>query len=173
MAEQGDVNVVILPIAESHAEGFRACLDAVAREKKYLAQIEAPPIERVRSFVRESVASGVAQFVALDDARVVGWCDIFPAWAHAVQHCGTLGMGLLPPYRGHGLGRQLLSSCLAKARSNGITRVELEVRSDNERAIKLYERMGFEREAVKRQGMRFDGVYHDSLQMSFVFENAA
>jgi ribosomal protein S18 acetylase RimI-like enzyme len=167
------MSVAILPIAEAHAEGFHACLDAVAREKKYLAQVEAPPLERAQGFVRESVATDAAQFVAVDGPLVVGWCDIIPGWAHAIQHCGTVGMGLLPAYRGRGIGRQLLSACLAKARSKGITRVELEVRADNERAIKLYERMGFKREALKRHGMRFDGVYYDSVQMSLVFDDVA
>lgn len=79
--------VTILPIPENHAAGFRACLDTVAREKRYLAQVEAPPLERVRQFVHDSVANDVAQFVAVDDAgQVVGWADIFPAWAHAVAH---------------------------------------------------------------------------------------
>ena len=82
-------------------------------------------------------------------------------------------MGLLPSYRGRGLGRQLLSACLAKARSNGITRVELEVRADNEHAVKLYECTGFTREALKRHRMRFDGAYHDSVQMSLLFEDGA
>jgi RimJ/RimL family protein N-acetyltransferase len=82
-------------------------------------------------------------------------------------------MGLLPAHRGRGLGRQLLSACLDKAMSNGITRVELEVRADNERAIKLYERMGFSREALKRHGMRFGGEYHDSVQMSLILEDEA
>lgn len=164
------MSVAILPIAESHADGFHACLDTVAREKKYLAQVEALPLERIQGFVRESVATGAAQFVAVDGSLVVGWCDIFPAWAHAIQHCGSVGMGVLPAYRGQGIGRQLLSACLAKAKANGITRVELEARADNERAIKLYERMGFQREALKRRGMRFDGMYYDSVQMSLLFE---
>ncbi|MFZ5593976.1 MAG: GNAT family N-acetyltransferase [Pseudomonadota bacterium] len=167
------MSVAIVPIAEAHAESFHACLDAVAREKKFLAQVEALPLERVQGFVRESVASGAAQFVAVDGAIVVGWCDIFPGWAQAISHCGSLGMGLLPDYRGKGIGRSLLSACLAKARANGITRVELEARADNERAIKLYERAGFIREAVKRRGMRFDGVYFDSVQMSLIFESGA
>ncbi len=167
------MSVAILPIAEAHAEGFHACLDTVAREKKYLAQVEALPLERVQGFVRESVASDAAQFVAVDGSIVVGWCDIFPGWAHAIEHCGSVGMGLLPAYRGRGIGQQLLSACLAKAKSKGITRVELEARADNERAIKLYERLGFKREALKRHGMRFDGVYYDSVQMSLVFENVA
>ena len=164
------MKIAIIPIAETHAESFRACLDAVAREKKYLAQIEALPLERIQSFVRESVENDAAQFVALDGPRVIGWCDIFPAWAHAIQHCGNLGMGVLAEYRGQGIGKQLLIAFIAKARAKGITRVELEVRADNERAIKLYERVGFVKEARKRNAMRFDGVYYDAVQMSIVYE---
>jgi len=149
----------------SHAQGFHACLDAVAREKKYLAQVAALPLEQIRGFVRQSVATQAAQFVALDGELVVGWCDILPEWAHAVQHCGSVGMGLLPAYRGQGLGERLLRACLAKAKANGITRVELHVRADNDRAIRLYERLGFAREALRVRGMRFDGRYHDSIQM--------
>jgi putative acetyltransferase len=167
------MSVEIVPIAESHAQGFHACLDAVARERRFLAQVEALPLDRVQGFVRETVASGAAQFVATDGALVVGWCDVLPAWAHAIQHCGSVGMGLLPAYRGRGIGKRLLSAALAKARSNGITRVELEVRSDNAPAIKLYEHMGFTREAVKRNGMRFDGQYFDTIQMSVIFEHGA
>lgn len=162
----------IVPIAASHAEGFRSCLDVVAREKRYLAQIEAPPLPQVLEFVGQNVASGVAQFVALDDERVVGWCDILPEWAHALRHRGTLGMGVLPDYRGKGIGRALLSTCLEKARANGITRVELEVRVDNESAIRLYESVGFESEALKRRGLCFDGVYYDSVQMTLFLDVA-
>lgn len=161
-------SVDIVPITESHASGFHACLDAVAREKKYLAQIEALPLARVEAFVRENVAADAAQFVAVDGSVVVGWCDIFPAWAAAVSHRGTVGMGVLPAYRGKGLGRRLLSACLAKATAQGMTRIELEVRADNERAIRLYEGLGFARESVKRHGMRFDGVYYDSVDMGLV-----
>jgi hypothetical protein len=93
------MSIAIVPIAESHAEGFHACLDIVAREEKYLAQVQALPLERIQGFVRESVATDAVQFVAIDGPLVVGWCDIFPAWAHAVQHCGSVGMGLLPAYR--------------------------------------------------------------------------
>ena len=159
---------VIHPISESHAASFRDCLDSVAREKKYLAQIEALPLDRVMGFVRDSVANDAAQFVALDGDRVVGWADIFPHWAHALAHCGRLGMGVLPAYRGRGIGRQLLAACITKAQAKGITRIELEARADNVRAIALYEKLGFVHEVRKRQAMRFDGVYFDAVQMSLV-----
>lgn len=164
--------VQIVPVAEEHARSYRACLDSVAREKRYLAQFEALPLERIERFVRENVAKDAIQFMAVDGGRVVGWADIFPSWAHAVAHCGSLGMGVLEEYRGQGIGRRLLEACISKAWSKGITRIELEVRADNERAIGLYESLGFTREALKRQAMRFDGVYFDALLMSLLKPSA-
>ena len=52
-------------IAEADAESFRACLDTVAREKRYLAQTEALPLARIQAFVKDSVAQDAVQFVAL------------------------------------------------------------------------------------------------------------
>lgn len=160
--------VVIAPIAVSNAASFHSCLDTVARERQYLAQIEALPLEKIESFVGESVANDAVQFVALDGVRVVGWADIFPEWPYAISHCGSLGMGVLPDYRHQGLGEALLRACIAKAKVKGITRIELAARADNVPAIRLYEKLGFVREAVKRNGMRFDGVYFDTLQMSLL-----
>jgi ribosomal protein S18 acetylase RimI-like enzyme len=164
-----DPTIRIVPIAESHAAGFRDCLDTVAREKRYLAQIEALPLERMEGFVRDSVRDDAVQFVALAAKdRVVGWADVFPEWAHAVRHVGTLGMGVHPDWRGRGIGRRLLQACLDKAAAKGLTRIVLEVRADNAAAIALYGQLGFEVEARQRDAMRFDGVYFDALRMSRV-----
>lgn len=155
----------IVPVQERYAASYRECLDVVARERRYLAQIEALPLERVEGFVRYSVAVDAIQFFALDGERVVGWADIFPNWAHAVAHCGSLGIGVHPDYRGQGLGRRLLVACIDKAWRKGLTRIVLEARADNHRAIALYEKLGFEREALKARAMRFDGVYFDAVQL--------
>jgi RimJ/RimL family protein N-acetyltransferase len=161
------MTVAVVPIALEHAAGFHACLDAVAREARWLAQTKALPLDKIEGFVRESVAGDAIQFVALDEpGRVVGWADIFPEWADAVCHSGGLGMGLLPAWRGQRIGERLLQACLDKARAKGLTRVQLHVRADNTRAIRLYERLGFDTECTMRRAMRFDGVYYDALQMS-------
>lgn len=158
----------ISPITPAHIASFRECLDTVARERRWLAQVEAPPLERVEGFVRQGIEAGVSQFVALDGERVVGWADIFPAWAAAVAHCGSLGMGVLAPYRRQGLGERLLRACIGKAQLQGLTRIDLEARADNVAALALYRRVGFVQEAVKRRAMRFDGVYFDSVLMSLL-----
>jgi ribosomal protein S18 acetylase RimI-like enzyme len=111
------------------------------------------------------VANDSAQFVAVSGQRVVGWADVLPAWPHALSHRGSLGIGVLPEFRGRGIGKRLLEACIAKAWSRGITRIDLESRADNTSAIRLYERLGFAREAVKRRAMRFDGVYYEAVDM--------
>lgn len=170
---QTRMTTAIVPIAGEHAAGFHACLDAVAREKRYLAQIEALPLERIEAFVRDGVKNGAAQYVALDGGTVVGWCDIFPDWASAVAHCGGLGMGVLAAYRGRGIGTQLITATLAHARRQGLMRIELEVRIDNLAAIRLYERVGFAHEGRKRNRLRFDGVTFDALVMGLLFDAAS
>jgi hypothetical protein len=58
--------VSLVPSAEMHIEGFHACLDSVARERVYLAALQAPPLAATREFVRSNIARGVLQFVARD-----------------------------------------------------------------------------------------------------------
>jgi ribosomal protein S18 acetylase RimI-like enzyme len=167
------MTIQITPIAESDIESFRECLDVVARERKFLAQLEAPPLEQVRAFVTQNISAQVAQVVARDQQRVVGWCDVLPAWPVTLRHSGSLGMGVLPEYRGRGLGQRLLESCIAAAKSKGITRISLEARVDNKQALRLYERVGFQTEGVRRNGMRVDGQYIDTLAMALLLDTSS
>jgi len=68
-----------------------------------------------------------------------------------MRHVGRLGMGILPAYRGQGLGRRLLREVLSRMFARGLLRVELEVFASNLPAIKLYEREGFVTEGRKRR----------------------
>ena len=64
-------DIRVVPIAEQHIEGFHQCLDSVARERRYLGFLEAPPLESTRQFAQSNIASGVPQFVALDGERAI------------------------------------------------------------------------------------------------------
>jgi len=158
--------VEIVPIERRHIVGFREVLDGVARERRWLAFLEAPPLPRIRSFVLNGLRNGMAQFVAVDDGRVVGWCDVNPKTHESLRHSGVLGMGVAASHRGQGLGSALLRATLEAASARGIRRVELVVRADNAAAIALYERHGFELEGRLRDYMIVDGVAHDALAMA-------
>ena len=161
----------ILPIAEENIPGFHAALDVVAREGKYIAMLEAPPIERVYAVVRDNIARNHPQFVVLHGDQVVGWCDIAPNRSRPIYaHSGVVGMGLLPEFRGQGLGRKLLEATIAAAFALGLTRIELEVRQHNERAMALYKRLGFQLEGVHRNAVLHEGRYEDQYSMALLKE---
>ena len=160
----------IVPIAEAHIEGFRTVLDTVARERRYLAFLEAPSPRQTAAFVRRNMRKGFPQYVALVGRQVVGWCDILPFDRPTKSHGGVLGLGVLPEHRGRGIGAALIEAAIKAARDSGLTRVELTVREDNARAIALYERLGFVREGVKRKGVRVDGRYEDLVCMALLLE---
>ena len=47
-------------------------------------------------------------------------------------------------------------------------RIELEVYDFNPRAARVYEKVGFRREGVKRDTLLWDGVYHNAIVMSIL-----
>jgi len=178
------VNTVeIGPITEAHIESFHKTLDVVARERRYLAFLEAPPLESTRAFILNNIAHGYPQFVAtvagevsagevlgreVLGREVVGWCDVTPKSRPIYAHCGVLGMGLLPRFRGQGLGTRLITRTLHAARAFGLSRVELTVREDNRSAIALYEKVGFVAEGLQRNGALVDGEYENIIEMAIL-----
>jgi RimJ/RimL family protein N-acetyltransferase len=156
-------------MTEAHIESFHRALDIVARERKYLTLLEAPPLEDTRKFALSSMANGNVHLVALDGDALVGWCDIRRHFFPSRAHCGSLGMGLLPDYREKGLGRRLIEAAIEAAREAGMIRIELGVHADNVRAIRLYERVGFVREGVSRDAFCVEGHYTDVINMAIIF----
>ena len=159
----------IVPIAEEHISGFRAAVDVVARERKYLAFLEAPPLKDVTKFIRDNIDHGYPQFVVLSADAVVGWCDVLPNRTRVIySHCGTLGVGLLPEFRGKGIGRKLMQRTIGAAFAFGLTRIELTVRENNVNAIALYKSLGFEIEGLHRNAVCIEGQYENLYSMALL-----
>lgn len=165
--------VEIVPIRQEHIEGFHRTLDFVARERRYLSFLEAPPLESTRAFILDNIKKGYPQLVAVSSAgEVVGWCDVTGKPGPLYAHGGVLGMGLLPSFRRQGIGKQLIQRALAAAREFGFRRVELTVRANNLDAIELYKRVGFRVEGVQRDAIRVNGDYENLILMGLLFDNA-
>lgn len=158
-------------ITETDAEGYRACLDRVAAERRYLAFTAAPALNEVKFYIKAMLQRGLPFIVAVDGHdQVVGWCNIhvLPQTPHRVgfSHVGTVGMGLDAAWRGRGLGREMLQTVFDAAGKAGIERVELQVYASNESAVKLYRKFGFVTEGVKSRARKLDGQYDDIIMMA-------
>lgn len=148
-------------------ENLNAALNNVIKEKIYLASSDEISIENHKSFLERIVDNNLAQLVAIDGGEVVGWCEILPKPATEFPHVGNLGMGVVNGYRGQGIGKRLLTECVALAKNLHLEKVELEVFLDNITACEMYSNFGFVVEGVKKKARRLDGQYQDIQFMSF------
>ena len=93
---------------------------------------------------------GDAAVIALDDGFPVGaaWYRLFkegiPGYGFVDEQTPELTIAIVPSMRGRGLGEELLSVLLDRARAEGRPRISLSVEPDNP-AIRLYEQHGFAR----------------------------
>ena len=159
-------NIEVIPISEEHIVSYHSCLDSVARERRYIGFIKAPPFESTREFVESNIRNKIPQYVAVEGAKVIGWCDILPKKGEGFKHSGRLGMGVLRDYRRKGYGTRLMEATLSAAKEIGLERIELEVYASNDPAIKLYEKRGFMHEGAKRKARKLDGEYDDIILMA-------
>jgi RimJ/RimL family protein N-acetyltransferase len=160
--------ITLRPSTPDDATGVSACVDAVARERRYLGNVCGFTADETCSFLASLAEKGGVQIIALAESVVIGWCDVTVMPFEGMRHVGRLGMGLLPAYRGQGLGRRLLRVVLSRVFAGGLLRIELEVFASNLAAIRLYEREGFVTEGRKRCARILDGVEDDIVVMGLL-----
>jgi GNAT superfamily N-acetyltransferase len=85
------------------------------------------------------------------------WLAIY-TYGDAIECCGTIqgirashkygaiqNVGITPTHRGRGVGTALIFAALAGFQQVGLSRAYLEVTAQNDRAVRLYKRLGFRR----------------------------
>ena len=137
--------------------GDRDAIQAVtlAAYQEYAATIGAH-WEGYRQNIIATLAAAApgTQIVALDDDRVVGAVLLYPAGASIEKPGGTTVtltwpevrlLAVAPSARGRGVGAALMNECIQRARSAGATALTLHTTDLMQAAMRLYERLGFER----------------------------
>jgi len=94
------------------------------------------------------------------DGEIIGWSDLFPS---EQAFDATLGIALLAPYRDKGVGTRVLAYGLAWANTQHFDKITLIVRSDNMRAIHLYQKVGFKMSGVVIPPLPTDGQWFEMI----------
>jgi putative acetyltransferase len=106
--------------------------------------------------------------VAEVDGRVVGNAGLHLASkSPRRRHAGSVGMAVRDEYQGKGVGTALMKAILDIA-DNWLNyrRLELTVYTDNEAAVALYRKFGFEVEGTLREYAFRDGAFVDTFTMA-------
>jgi ribosomal protein S18 acetylase RimI-like enzyme len=107
------------------------------------------------------------RIVALDGPDVVGLVTVEPqrGW---MDHVGDFRLVVQPSVRGQGVGQALIEQGIELASSLGLRKLSIEIMASNTSALGLFERHGFQREAVLVRHVRDgEGDLQDLVVMTF------
>jgi putative acetyltransferase len=127
-------------------DDLRDASDAVAFRRlneEWIGQffaLEAEDLRQLEDPVGQLVAPGGAVLVARLGDEVVG-CVGLAATRPGVMD--LVKMAVSPRHQGHGIGRALVAAAIGRARTLGVTRLELESNRRLAPAVHLYEQHGF------------------------------
>jgi putative acetyltransferase len=157
-----------LKMRRAEADDYEQVYEMFASAKVYAGtlQLPYPSREYWRRRLTENTDS-IYNIVAIIDNRIVGMVsvDTYPNRPRR-RHVGAIGISVHAEWQGKGLGKELMRAIIDLADNwLNLTRLELEVYADNEAAIRLYERFGFEVEGTLRQHAFRDGRFVDSKVM--------
>lgn len=100
------------------------------------------------------------QFLAWADGQIIGTASLNRK-PRRMRHRGEFGISLRKEYWGCGAASALMETILTFAEENGFEQINLEVRSDNLRAIRLYEKFGFRKLCTFPAFFKLNGKYID------------
>lgn len=118
-----------------------AGINAVCAEGQYFSTPEYIPTPQWETVLRapENAPNHLLYVAELDD-QIIGAAQILPDAIRSNE--GVLGIFVLQAYRNHGIGSQLLAKLLKDAKLH-YNKIVLYVLATNNRAIHLFQKMGF------------------------------
>lgn len=156
---------------ESDAQGLINLLQAVDCETKFLAREPGEfnfTLEQERQFIRNSLADENSYFLVAElDGIIIANCSVGIVMGNKrFLHRAAMGIVVRRDYWSKGIGKKLMQECINWCNENGVEQLELEVVTQNSRAISMYQRFGFEIHGTKKHALKYaDGSYADEYFM--------
>lgn len=125
-------------------------------------------MEQEEQFIQAKIESPrELLLIATIDGQHIGNCSLMSIGSYKrYAHRCDVAIALYKEYCGCGIGKAMLQTVIDVAKSVGYEQAELEVMSENENAIALYEKLGFEKFGSFPNNMKYaDGSYMDAYWM--------
>jgi len=159
------MEITIRTADPSDAEAILKCYTAPLAARNTL-QIRYRSLESVREQLTKS-GEGDHLLVAEIEGEVVGVIGLHTSSRPRVNHKAEVGMMVRDDWKGKGVGAALMQAVIELAdKWLNLTRIELTVFTDNESAIALYRKFGFEIEGTLRKYAFRDGEFVDAFAMA-------
>lgn len=159
------MDITVRKAEPTDAEAIWKCYTAPMVVRNTL-QMPYRSLESVRELLTKS-GEGDHILVAVIDGEVVGVIGLHTSSRPRVNHKGEIGMMVRDDWQGKGIGTAMVRAVIDLAdKWLNLTRIELTVFTDNEPAIALYRKFGFEIEGTHRKYAFRDGEFVDAYAMA-------
>ena len=107
-------------------------------------------------------------FLGLLNGEIAGFALYIGGPSPRAKHRASLVIGVLKKFYQKGIATSLMSHGEEWAKQVGVTKLELTVVASNTKAQRLYNKMGFQQEGVRKNSLIIHGQYMDELYMGKV-----
>lgn len=111
-------------------------------------------------------AQNKIMILALVGGKIIGNLHFTGGARARIQHTGEFGVSVLKDYWNQGIGTAMVQELIQWAKASKVIRkLNLRVRSDNESAIRVYEKLGFIKEGLITREFFISGQFYNSIHM--------
>lgn len=167
----GERTILLRSAREEDAKGLLSYMKIIYGETPYLIREPEEAVmtlEQEKNFIRERAeAERDLLLLAFENGAHIGNCSISGVGNYSrYAHRCDVAIALYQKYCGGGIGRKMMEEALLAARNMGYEQAELEVAAGNQRAVRLYESLGFQKYGTFPDNMKYkNGAYEDAYWM--------
>ncbi len=130
-------------------------------------------VEQERDFIKKSTGNENSFFILGEvGGEIAGNCAVAVIQnKKRFMHRAVMGIAVKKAYWRLGIGSILMQQCVDWCAEKGIEQLELDVVTENTRALSMYKQFGFEVYGTKKHAMKYsDGTYADEYSMILFLE---
>lgn len=159
MCGEADAEALISTIKEYLRDS--PCIPLLPHEFRYTVEEEQ---QLIRKFIEQENSLFL---VAVHAGEIIGNIDVTGNQRAMMKHTAMIGMGMLKAWRRSGLGTLFMEQVLQWAQCNPVLeQLWLEVYAENEAALQLYRKAGFEEKGRFNAFFKHNGIYSDKIIMN-------
>lgn len=123
-------------------------------------------VEQTRVCIRDVLAQSNSTILVVEDqGDLIGYLEASGGRYRRDRHHATIVIAVRRWRTGEGLGTRLFKRLEGWARDHGVHRLELTVMTHKQRALALYQKMGFEIEGTRWHALKVDGRFVNEYYM--------
>jgi len=153
------------------ADALITQMNTIDSETKFLAREPGEfdlTREQEQAFIKRSLENPNGLFIVGEvDGEIVANCSVgIISQRQRYRHRATLGIAVNKAYWHNGIGKRMMQISIDWCKEKGVEQLELDVVAENERALALYQSLGFKICGTKEHALKYgDHTYADEYFM--------